>query len=265
MKPRLVTVAISALVLVLTPVAASAADRNGSPRPTPYLHLKQLAAARTAAGLAAQTRSLAAGEEEGEDPEEIAEQAEQWAEARSAPGIVAPGAYSAAWRQQQQLPVTSGAWRPVTNLPYNSDDPRYRDIESNSSGGAGFVTGRVTGLAADDQGYVYAGAANGGVWRSRRRRRALAAHLRAAAVTVHRRPAAGPGGPALVRHRRGQHQRDLVRRHRRLRAGAPTQRLLLPGEPGRRDRAGEHDHPQAAVHRKHGVGGHQSAAPGPTR
>ena len=167
MKPRLVTVAISALVLVLTPVAASAADRNGSPRPTPYLHLKQLAAARTAAGLAAQTRSLAAGEEEGEDPEEIAEQAEQWAEARSAPGIVAPGAYSAAWRQQQQLPVTSGAWRPVTNLPYNSDDPRYRDIESNSTGGAGFVTGRVTGLAADDQGYVFAGAANGGVWRSR--------------------------------------------------------------------------------------------------
>ena len=60
----------------------------------------------------------------------------------------------------------AGSWTDDTALPYNSDDPRYRDIDSNSSGGAGLVTGRITGLAADDDGYVYAGAANGGVWRS---------------------------------------------------------------------------------------------------
>jgi hypothetical protein len=131
----------------------------------PFGHLNDLAAERASH---ATTALKVKEEDEGEDPEEIAEQAEQWAEARSAPGIVAPGAYSAAWRQQQSLPHSPGRWQSLTNLPYNSDDPRYRDIDSNSSGGAGLVTGRVTGLAADNNGYVYAGAANGGVWRSSR-------------------------------------------------------------------------------------------------
>ena len=44
--------------------------------------------------------------------------------------------------------------------------PDYRDYYSNSSGGAGLVTGRITGLAADDHGHVYAAGADGGVWRS---------------------------------------------------------------------------------------------------
>ncbi|GII20883.1 glycosyl hydrolase [Planosporangium mesophilum] len=104
-------------------------------------------------------------EEEGES--EIQEGADQYAEARYAPGVVAPGAYSAAWAQMQSLRRTGGRWTDETALPYNSDDPRYRDLNSNSSGGAGLVSGRVTGLAADDAGYVYAGAANGGVFRSR--------------------------------------------------------------------------------------------------
>ena len=94
--------------------------------------------------------------------------AQQWAEARTSPsGLVNPGAYGAAFTQLQGLPAVGGAWEDVTQLPYNADDPTYRDYFSNSSGGAGsFVTGRVTGLAADDQGHVYAGSANGGVWRS---------------------------------------------------------------------------------------------------
>src|SRR5207247_9739932 len=50
--------------------------------------------------------------------------------------------------------------------PYDSDLPRYRDpFASNSSGGAGLVAGRITGLAAGG-GYVYAGGADGGVFRS---------------------------------------------------------------------------------------------------
>lgn len=61
---------------------------------------------------------------------------------------------------------TSGSWDHVTKKAYNSDDSRYRDVNSNSSGGSGTVTGRITGIAADDQGYVYAGGANGGVFRS---------------------------------------------------------------------------------------------------
>jgi len=102
-----------------------------------------------------------------EGSQDIMEQADQWNEARTSPGIVLPGAYSAAWAQLQALPRTGGRWNDETALPYNSDDPRYRDINSNSSGGAGPVTGRITGLAADNDGTVYAAAANGGVWRSR--------------------------------------------------------------------------------------------------
>jgi photosystem II stability/assembly factor-like uncharacterized protein len=94
--------------------------------------------------------------------------ASQWAQARTAPsGLVNPGAYGAAFADLRALPSVGGSWQDVTALPYNADDPAYRDYYSNSSGGAGsFVTGRITGLAADDQGHVYAGAANGGVWRS---------------------------------------------------------------------------------------------------
>jgi hypothetical protein len=153
-------------VIGLVP-AGAAATPGGAPRPEPYRRHLQVAQDRVAQAGQAKASRKAAAEDTGEDPEEIAEQAEQYAEARSAPGIVAPGAYTAAWRALQTMPRTPGRWQHVTDLPYNSDDPRYRDIDSNSSGGAGQVTGRITGLVADDAGYVWAGAANGGVWRSR--------------------------------------------------------------------------------------------------
>ncbi|MEU7872413.1 glycosyl hydrolase [Dactylosporangium sp. NPDC049140] len=109
----------------------------------------------------------------GEDPAEAGEEAfeaatiaEQFSQARYAPGIVAPGAYGAAYSQLTAMPSTAGNWREITKLKYDSDDPRYRDYASNSSGGSGPVTGRMTGLAADEAGYVYAAGADGGVWRS---------------------------------------------------------------------------------------------------
>ncbi|MBM0236481.1 glycosyl hydrolase [Micromonospora sp. ATA32] len=109
----------------------------------------------------------------GEDPAEAGEEAfeartiaEQFAQARYAPGVVSPGAYSAAYSQLGSLAATKGSWREATKLRYDADDPRYRDYASNSSGGAGDVTGRVTGLAADNGGFVYAAGADGGVWRS---------------------------------------------------------------------------------------------------
>ena len=92
----------------------------------------------------------------------------QFHEARTAPsGIVAPGAYSGAFTQLTGLATAGGAWSDVTATPYDSDDPSYRDYFSNSSGGAGgLVTGRITGLTADNSGHVYVAGANGGVWRS---------------------------------------------------------------------------------------------------
>ncbi|HEX8096460.1 MAG TPA: hypothetical protein VF507_00430 [Pyrinomonadaceae bacterium] len=103
----------------------------------------------------------------GDETREAQTAAEQYAEARTAPGIVLPGAYSAAFTSLQSLPVYGrSSWKEVTNRPYDSDDPRYRDpYYSNSSGGAGLVSGRVTGLAVGG-GYIYAGGADGGVFRS---------------------------------------------------------------------------------------------------
>jgi hypothetical protein len=102
----------------------------------------------------------------GDEAAELKTALDQYAEARTAPGIVDPGAYSAAFAQMTGLPVTGGSWSEVTTKPYDADDPNFRDYWSNSSGGSGLVTGRITGLAADADGYVYAAGADGGVWRS---------------------------------------------------------------------------------------------------
>ena len=115
---------------------------------------------------AAVTAADGGGDDGGEESDEIAEGADQFAEARTSPGTIAPGAFSAAWDALNKLPATGGDWRHLTGLPYDSDDPRYRDFSSNSSGGSGLVTGRAAALAADDDGYVYEGSAGGGVWRS---------------------------------------------------------------------------------------------------
>jgi hypothetical protein len=102
----------------------------------------------------------------GEETAEAQVREEQFAQARTAPGLVLPGAYGAAFASLAALPVSGTTWTEVTNRPYDSDDPRYRDpFASNSSGGAGLVSGRITGLAAGG-GYIYAGGAAGGVFRS---------------------------------------------------------------------------------------------------
>jgi len=115
----------------------------------------------------ASTQGIEDGGAGGESAEALTA-SQQWAEARVAPGgVIAPGAYSNAFSQLTGLSVTGGSWDEVTDVPYDIDNPEYRDFFSNSGGGQGKqVTGRVTGLAADNQGHVYAGAADGGVWRS---------------------------------------------------------------------------------------------------
>ncbi|MEV6495691.1 glycosyl hydrolase, partial [Actinoplanes sp. NPDC051633] len=60
---------------------------------------------------------------------------------------------------------TLSPWLEVTDQPYDADDPNYRDpFFSNSGSGWGNVAGRVTGLDAG-RGYMWAGGANGGVFR----------------------------------------------------------------------------------------------------
>ncbi|WP_432027659.1 glycosyl hydrolase [Streptomyces sp. 1222.5] len=152
----------SAALAMIPPSAASGRGVN----PFGVRVLAQLAHEREQS-IGAVAPHLAADDDDGNEANEIAEGADQYAEARTSPGVVAPGAYGAAWRDLTRLRSTGGDWRHLTGLPYDSDDRRYRDIDSNSSGGSGDVTGRMAAMAADDDGYVYAGSAGGGVWRSR--------------------------------------------------------------------------------------------------
>ncbi|MCW2778683.1 MAG: glycosyl hydrolase [Frankiales bacterium] len=103
----------------------------------------------------------------GSDALEAQTAAEQYAQAR---GLVPPQAYRDAFQSMQDLPVAPGAWKEPTRVPYDSDDLRYRDPNGNSTGGSGIVSGRVVALAADPAdatgATLYAGAANGGVFRS---------------------------------------------------------------------------------------------------
>ncbi|MFJ9948359.1 glycosyl hydrolase [Kitasatospora sp. NPDC091207] len=172
-RRRLLMSAVTLTALGLTATQALAAPAPGA-KPVPVQRLTgighqhaQKVRGGAAAGQAFSAKAEGGGEDEGDEAENAAEGTAQYTEARTAPGVVAPGAYGAAWAQLQSMPHTSGSWDHVTEKPYNSDDPRYRDVNSNSSGGSGAVTGRITGIAADDDGYVYAGGANGGVFRSR--------------------------------------------------------------------------------------------------
>jgi hypothetical protein len=92
--------------------------------------------------------------------------ATQISQARLAPyGSVEPGEFSEALADLRGLPGTVSPWFEVTDKPYDADDPNYRDpVFSNSGGGWGNVAGRVTGLAAG-RGYMWAGGADGGVFR----------------------------------------------------------------------------------------------------
>ncbi|NUR30150.1 MAG: hypothetical protein HOV83_30580, partial [Catenulispora sp.] len=77
-------------------------------------------------------------------------------------GMVAAGAYSAAWQHVQGMPVASASYSEVTTQPLNSDSLHFRDHgASNSGGGSGFSAGRIAALATDPthSGVVYAGGA----------------------------------------------------------------------------------------------------------
>jgi hypothetical protein len=94
--------------------------------------------------------------------------ATQVAAARTAPyGSVEPGEYGEALADLKGLRGTDSRWSEVTDKPYDNDDPNYRDpVFSNSGAGWGNVAGRITGLAVGN-GYMFAGGANGGVFRKR--------------------------------------------------------------------------------------------------
>src|SRR5499427_7784377 len=113
----------------------------------------------------------------GQESQDAAEAADWFTSQRLAPnGAVDPNAYAAAAAQAASLPTVAGTWTERTNpnLPGAdgtdfSDSPQYIDPTSGSSNsGAGdrWVGGRMTALAAAPDGTLFAGAADGGVWKS---------------------------------------------------------------------------------------------------
>ncbi|MGZ3458124.1 MAG: hypothetical protein ACXU86_06405 [Archangium sp.] len=91
-------------------------------------------------------------------------------EVRAAPATtVAPGAWPAAVAYARGAASTSNsAWTELGPKNYNSDNPLYADpYFSNTGGGAGMNSGRITALAALKNGQtVFAGGAGGGLWKS---------------------------------------------------------------------------------------------------
>ena len=131
------------------------------------LFLASVVTALAAPGVPGSVRQLLSASKTPDGTDEIMRRANERAEARTSPGgDVAPGALLSARAEAQALAVTKGTWTEITKQPYDSDDPRYRDPAfSNSGGGAGLVTGRMTALAVDGS-TLWAGAADGGVWTS---------------------------------------------------------------------------------------------------
>jgi sugar lactone lactonase YvrE len=104
----------------------------------------------------------------GHGDSDLADEEAQYGFERTAPALTVSGqALIAAGQEAAALPATGGAWQNVTTQPYNAEPAGYTDpIWSNAGAGWSLVGGRTTALTQAPDGSWYAGAADGGVWRS---------------------------------------------------------------------------------------------------
>jgi sugar lactone lactonase YvrE len=102
------------------------------------------------------------------DDGDLADQQDQYNSERTAPaGVLSGAALVNAQQQAAALKQTGGAWQEVTSEPYNAQPSNYTDpFWSNAGAGWSLVGGRITALARTGDGTWFAGAADGGVWRS---------------------------------------------------------------------------------------------------
>ena len=150
------TTAVATVALVLAQGVAAASPRSSRPG------LAQLAR------LKATVAKAADGIGDRGDDDDLAANLEAYALERSLPAASVTGtALLAARAQQAALPASAGAWREVTNTPFNANPSSYTDpFWSNVGSGFSIVGGRVTALVAASTGAWFAGTADGGVWRS---------------------------------------------------------------------------------------------------
>jgi hypothetical protein len=102
------------------------------------------------------------------DDGDLADQQAQYDAERTAPaGEVSGQALVSAQQQAAAMPVTGSAWQEFTNEPYNAQPSNYTDpFWGNEGAGFSIVSGRITALATTPDGTWFAGAADGGVWKS---------------------------------------------------------------------------------------------------
>jgi hypothetical protein len=103
------------------------------------------------------------------DDGDEADEAAQYDFERTAPsGTITGDPLTVAQQAALALPETGGAWQQFTDVPYNAQPSNYTDpFWGNEGAGFSLVSGRVTALATTGDGAWFAGAADGGVWRSR--------------------------------------------------------------------------------------------------
>jgi hypothetical protein len=102
------------------------------------------------------------------DDGDLADQQAQYDFERTAPaGTITGQPLVDAQQAAAALPVTGSAWQEFTNAPYNAQPSNYTDpFWGNEGAGFSLVSGRITALATTPGGAWFAGAADGGVWRS---------------------------------------------------------------------------------------------------
>jgi hypothetical protein len=127
----------AAALAVLVAVAVVAAATRSSAAPSTQAKLGQKLMHPNGQGTSHATADESA---------ELMAAQQQWDNQRTQGSIVAPGAYNAALGSLESLPrAGTNNWYEITRVPYDADDPDYRDYYSNSSLGSGLVSGRVTG------------------------------------------------------------------------------------------------------------------------
>ena len=100
-----------------------------------------------------------------DDGGSIADQAEEYSMARTAPGTsVSAGALVAARAQAAAMPASAGKWTEQTRAAFDEQPAGFTDpFWSNNGAGFGIASGRVTALAQEGK-QLYAATAGGGVW-----------------------------------------------------------------------------------------------------
>jgi hypothetical protein len=162
-------VGISAVMMALGTAQPSSAAPTGQPplqgaaaRQWALYHFLKTGTSAGASPFAAPTN-----DHQGDDGDLAASMAADNAERTAPAGYLTGDAIGAAAQQAARIPSTPGSWQQFTTQAYNGQPANYTDpFWSNVGAGFSVVGGRVTALATTRDGAWFAGAADGGVWRS---------------------------------------------------------------------------------------------------